>query len=227
LEELAVRTLLALFLAVFVGALGGCRVPGPAYREADLATDPGLVGRWVRETADLGEEDQPKRSLVVEERDVAVRAGRVDDQPSPAAGGRTRRALRITLQSGTPGEPGLTLDAYLLQAEGARFVGVQWGKSDPLVGMLGVGPVHMLWLCERDGDRLVLRWPRRPVAWVSGLHPLDPPRNESPDVPPLDRMKGDGLLFTDDVDRLLRIYGAYAKEPRFWEEAVAYRRAAD
>jgi hypothetical protein len=215
-----VKRLLALVLLAIGVWCGGCHSPVPPYRVVDLAFDEGLVGSWTLEDSSHG----GLAVMRIEAREATVHNERVESVAfAPTKPGQTARILSITLESTNSNQPELHLDGYLLRSGATTLLGVQartTGWSVPFAAI----PIQVIWLCERDGDRVTLRSPKRPVVWLYGVHPIDPAPPERPDVPALDQMRGDGMVFTDDVDRLVRIYAAYATEPRFWEQAVVYRR---
>lgn len=224
--------LLAIIVAAILGA-SGCISPEPKYRVEDVAFDPGMLGRWVRVSPEAEEGDNRAHFLLVESRQVTVNGDRVDGDVAGApvrTGDSTppkmANALTIT-QFGKSAGSSVRSKAYLLRCNGSTFIGLQ-SALEELSNEKGlfVLPVHFLMLCERTDDSVTLRSPKRVIAWVPLLTPLDSPATGASDIPSAEQLEAiKGIAFTPDVDRLLRIYGAHAKDDSFWEAPTVYRRA--
>ena len=210
---------------------GGCRSFEPPHRAEHVAFDETLLGSWVRANPDALEGDT--QSVVrVTRRDIAIRNGRLAPLGPVRTDGtepqRLAHAYSIVSDAEKNSPTAQRIAAYLLRCGGKEFLGVQIETSE--LGMLsgfGVIPVHVLWMVERNHDRVAFRSPKNPVVWTPALRPIDPPAKGSPDVPTLESLKGEGLPFTSDIDRLLRIYVAQAGNPSFWDDAREYRRVAE
>lgn len=223
---------LAIIVAAILGA-GGCISLEPKYRVEDVAFDPGMLGRWVLESPEPKEGENRADVILVESRQVTVNGDRVDGDVAGApvraresTPPKTADALTIT-QFGKSASSSVRFKAYLLRCNGSTFIGLQ-STLEELSNENGlfVLPVHFLMLCERTDDSVTLRSPKRVIAWVPLLTPLDSPAKDASAIPSAEQLEAiKGIAFTPDVDRLLRIYGARAKDDSFWEAPTVYRRA--
>jgi hypothetical protein len=222
-----------ILLVLALATLAGCRSVEPSYRVQDLAFDDKLLGRWIEEPSPT---EGDSATMTFDVRVVEEKDGRVNPPPQwkifsgqAAPSGQPLKAYSITFDTHNPKDTALRLHGFLLRRDGRTFLGVQPDLSDQsrshLVGL--VLPMHFLMLLERTDDRLVVRQPSKPVAWIPWVRPVDAPAPGLPDVPDLSSVNSTDIAFCDDIDRVLRIYAANADNAGFWEQQRVYRRIAE
>jgi hypothetical protein len=228
--------------AVVLGMVGGCVRDDPAFKVADMAAAPGLVGTW----SGTGATGQVL-TLKISETTQVVKDGRLLARGADQSTDNTVRRTTVPVYTlhadfGVPASApadgadakeqaptALDLRGYLLTDGESQLLCLQ-SEEKPAPGLASAFTVNTQWIVQvrLSGDKLTLRMPKTIVLLSPSTRLLDPPVFASADAecPALEAaMKADaggkgggGGFFTTDADRALGVVRRYGARPEFWQE---------